>query len=149
MGRTGIDTPHCSILRRKSNEINILGAECSNGRSIDKASSLLEFDCNDIREVMLRVAEDPETPASVLAEMASDEDVEVRLSVAQNPNTPGLIVELLALDENPDVRYGLAENPNVPIPILQILAKDENPYVWCRAESTIARIRGRELDWAS
>lgn len=119
-------------------------------RHIGQASGFRwNIDCESIHEVLIRVAEDPFTPASILAEMAVDEDVEVRLCVAENPSTPAVILELLALDENADVRYIMAENPNIPITILRILTNDENPYVGCRAESTIERIHSQELAWAS
>ena len=39
-------------------------------------------------EVRAKVAENPNTPADVLTELAKDSDWEVRAKVAENPNTP-------------------------------------------------------------
>ena len=62
-------------------------------------------------------------------DLAKDEDSSVRSSVAQNPNTPISVLELLAKDEDEYVRSSVAKNPKTPIAVLEHLAKDEEESV--------------------
>jgi len=72
------------------------------------------------------VADNPNTPASIIERLAGDEDREVRLGVAWNPNTPVNILKRLAEDEKWWVRRGVASNPNTPASLLEQLAGDED-----------------------
>ncbi len=90
-------------------------------------------------QVLVRVAENTNTPQDVLCDMALSELADVRAAVADNPNTPPRALFLLAMDVDLDVRYSIAENHNAPPAVLQLLTQDENPYVSCRAASTLQR----------
>jgi len=90
-------------------------------------------------QVLVRVAENRNTPQDVLCDLALSEFADVRAAVADNINTPPRALFLLAMDEDLDVRYSIAENHNAPPAVLQLLTQDENPYVGCRAASTLKR----------
>lgn len=90
--------------------------------------------------VRRRVAENPNTPPSVLARLCNDVDSEVRMAVSEHPLTSTDLLEWLATDEDADVRFGLAENANVPSRILLVLSEDENPFVSMRALKTLGRL---------
>ena len=90
-------------------------------------------------QVLVRVAENTNTPQDVLCDLALSEFADVRAAVADNPNTPPRALFLLAMDTDLDVRYSIAENHNAPPAVLQLLTQDENPYVGCRAASTLKR----------
>jgi hypothetical protein len=91
-------------------------------------------------EVRIRVAENPRTPAHLLAHFIWDQEPEVRGGIARNPHATRPILEWLASDDSVDVRYTLAENPNVPCEILARLACDDNVFVADRANRTLNRI---------
>jgi len=90
-------------------------------------------------QVLVRVAENTNTPEDVLCDLALSEFADVRAAVADNINTPARALFLLAMDADSDVRYSIAENHNAPAAVLQLLTQDENPYVACRAASTMRR----------
>jgi len=92
-----------------------------------------------IEQVLVRVAENANTPKDVLCDLALSDSAEVRSAVADNQNTPARALFLLAMDKDLDVRYSIAENHNAPLAVLQLLSQDENPYVACRAVSTMKR----------
>lgn len=96
-----------------------------------------EFCRDDAEAVRRRLAENIETPADILMDLACDESAEVRASVSENGNTPVPILEFLAQDQSVDVRFSIAENHRIPLHILQIVARDENPFVAARARHTI------------
>lgn len=90
-------------------------------------------------QVLVRVAENINTPRDILCELALSDFAEVRAAVAENANTPPRALFLLAMDTDADVRYSIAENSNAPLVVLQILSQDDNPYISCRANSTMKR----------
>lgn len=95
---------------------------------------------SDIDRIRLRVAENPNTPASALKALSQDRCPDVRIAVGINPSTHTEVRQMLAQDEDLTVRLGLAEDINSPLSILDILAQDSNPYVACKAEQTKAII---------
>jgi hypothetical protein len=60
------------------------------------------------------LAEDPDTPAWVLVELARDRSKGVRLEVAWNESTPAGTLVALAGDEDTEVRAAVLENPSAP-----------------------------------
>ena len=64
-------------------------------------------------EVRAKVAENPNTPADVLTELAKDRDCDVRCFVARNPNTPADVLTELAKDSDYIVRYLVARDPKL------------------------------------
>lgn len=92
-----------------------------------------------LEQILVRVAENANTPEDVLCDLALSQFSEVRAAVADNPNTPPRALFLLVMDADVDVRYSIAENHNAPAAVLQLLSQDENPYVACRAASTMKR----------
>ena len=96
---------------------------------------------NANRRVLERIAENAQSPGELLYELACNEDPEVRSAVADNSNTPRFVLEMLLSDEHADVRYRLAENANSPMELLtRLCAEDANPYVAARASATLARL---------
>lgn len=53
-------------------------------------------------------------------------DLEVRANVAENPNTPADVLTELAKDSNWHVRRYTAGNPNTPLEVLFELTKDSD-----------------------
>jgi len=88
------------------------------------------------------IAANPNTPPSMLRQLAGHQMEDVRVAVAENPSTPREILLILARDNQADVRYCMAENANLPTQILEVLAEDENPYVSNRAMRSIQRQKG-------
>ena len=68
---------------------------------------------NSDYDVRVSVAENPNTPADVLTELAKDSDWHVRISVAGNPNTPADVLTELAKDSDWCVRSYAACNPKL------------------------------------
>ena len=68
---------------------------------------------NSDYDVRCFVAENPNTPADVLTELAKDSDWCVRRNVAENPNTPIDVLTELAKDSDYDVRRNAARNPKL------------------------------------
>ncbi len=97
-------------------------------------------DCCNKRSLE-HIAANPNTPPSMLGQLAIHPNEEVRMAVAENPNTPNDILLHLARDAQADVRYAMAENANLPSDILAVLSEDENPYVSSRALQSIMRQR--------
>lgn len=85
------------------------------------------------------LAEDANTPDSLLWQLAWHSDAAVREAVADNPSTNLRTLWLLANDHNLDVRYALAENHNLSEKVLSALCRDDNPYVALRAEKTLRK----------
>lgn len=122
----------------------------------------------ELQEVQLRLASNPETSEEVLdylrkvgdarvcervalnsrsSEMtlralAEHSDAQVRTALCENSYCPITVLYRLAKDEHPDVRYCLAENPSLPNSILEELCEDENPFVASRAATTLRRMSG-------
>jgi hypothetical protein len=89
------------------------------------------------------MAQNVETPAEILVELAQSQWVLIREAVALNPktamivyktkkkakspdktNTPATLIEKLLVDKNPVVRVAVAKNPNTPVNILEQLANN-------------------------
>jgi len=105
------------------------------------AAALVKLSRHEWETIVVRVAENSNTPHDVLSELAAHAHPDVRIALTENPNTPARVLILLAADENADVRYGLADNHNTPLSVLSLLCDDENPYVADRAGKTLSRIR--------
>lgn len=80
----------------------------------------------------IAIAEDPATPADVLAELAVDTPEEVRTKVAANPSTPVETLVGLAEDESARVCCRVAANPSTPHTSLVDLCTHDDQFV--RAE---------------
>lgn len=106
-------------------------AESREERAVNSASpEELEKLAEDEDEyVRSSVAENANTPVSVLEKLAEDEDNLVRETVAGNANTHVSLLEKFAEDENEDVRSSVGWNNNTPVPILEKLAEDESEWV--------------------
>ncbi len=87
-----------------------------------------------------RIAENPRTHTDTLSRLAVHDNPRVRAAVAENSSLPESIMWRLANDIHPDVRLRLAESYSLPFSILQTLAEDSNPYVQMRAQKTINRL---------
>ena len=68
---------------------------------------------NSDYDVRVSVAENPNTPADVLTELAKDSDCDVRRYAAGNPNTPADVLTELAKDSDWHVRISVAGNPKL------------------------------------
>lgn len=91
---------------------------------------------SEVEKIRRRVAENPNTPITVLKYLATDKNADVRIAVGTNPSTPEHIRYDLTFDEDPTVRFGLAEDMSTPIEIIEKLMEDENPYVSYQAHKT-------------
>ncbi|HLO49902.1 MAG TPA: hypothetical protein VK211_15905, partial [Kamptonema sp.] len=69
-----------------------------------------------------QVAEHPDTPTYILAQLAALGDWRINERLAKNPNTPAHILRKLALDSRESVRINLAENCVTPADVLIQLA---------------------------
>ena len=92
-------------------------------------------------ELLVRLAEDRESSATILGVLSSHFHERIRAAVADNSCTPCMALLRLARDKSVDIRYQLAENHNVPMQVLLILVVDENPYVQVRAARTLERLQ--------
>lgn len=72
-----------------------------------------------------------------LAAICQDDYYRIREAVALNPNTPTSLLEELAKDPADNVSMGLAQNPNTPVSILEQLTKYPDLQVQRCAESTL------------
>ena len=93
------------------------------------AEELEELAEDDEDYVRILVAENSNTPPSILEKLALDDDTSVRSGVAVNSNTPSSLLEKLALDDDFVVRYGVAQNNNTPVSLLEKLGNDEEQAV--------------------
>ena len=75
------------------------------------------------------IADDVDTNAERLSELAKDPSWRVRRAVAGNPSTPPAVLIALATDEASRVRIRLAANPATPSEALSILAFDASEIV--------------------
>lgn len=73
-----------------------------------------------------RLAEDPQTPARTLAELAREcqDDPYVLSLIARNPNTSGQTLTELAASSYYEVRDAVAKNPRTPATVLDRLVRD-------------------------
>jgi hypothetical protein len=109
------------------------------------ATVLVDLAQNANTRLLARIAENQHAPASLLSELARHPDPEVRAAVAENISTPEDSLWRLVRDESPDVRYVLAENYWLPMDMLDLLAQDDNPYVSFRARKTGSRLSSAEI----
>ena len=65
----------------------------------------------------------------MLEKLAEDKDEGVRRYVAENVNTPVSLLEKLTDDKVEGVRVGVAGNKNAPVSVLEKLAEDEHEWV--------------------
>ncbi|GAB4297792.1 MAG: DUF2336 domain-containing protein [Oscillatoriaceae cyanobacterium] len=103
-------------------------------------------------EIQLAIAQNPFTPASILADIATaadeiirsslasnyklppnlldnlaqDESDLVRQAVASNPKTPANLLAQLGAELDINIRCAVAANPNTPLPVIESLAKSDN-----------------------
>jgi hypothetical protein len=84
------------------------------------------------------VAERPDVPADLLAELARDADKDVRCAVACNPKASPKLLGRLALDVDAEVRRKVARNPNVSAEILKTLAQNTDKLVRLTAVGLLA-----------
>lgn len=78
----------------------------------------------------MNAAENPSTPAELLAKLSTDDKSVIRQSVAKNISTPSTTLVQLAKDTGKWVRSAVAENPSTPADTLRQLAHDD--CVWVR-----------------
>lgn len=64
------------------------------------------------------LAQNPNTPADVLTELAKNNDAYIRNDVASHPNTPINVIKQLCEDRNGYVRKGVLKNPNISLDIV-------------------------------
>lgn len=76
-----------------------------------------------------RSAQDNEAFAQILSELADDNVVDVSIAVAQNPNTPIEVLQKLARSADKRVRAAVAQNPAIPFWLLEGLLQDYNLVV--------------------
>jgi len=101
--------PVLSIRFRAEKSIKKLGV-----RFRAEGSKYIGLTGKSIKDFSIEAARNPNTPASLLENLAADEDDKVRYGAARNPNTPASALEKLAADEDKDVRSAAAGNPNTP-----------------------------------
>jgi len=102
---------------------------------------LRQLSKHQCESIVVRVAENSNTPIAVLERLSKHHCSDVRAAVAENPKTTIEMYLSLAKDESVDVRHSLAENATLPLAILAFLCEDENPYVSSRAQTTLERLR--------
>jgi Leucine rich repeat variant len=116
------------------NDVLLVARSCPSSRmavaQVTKSTGILQFlsedDSGDVREA---VADNPKTPATVLASLAGDPVSSVRMAVAENIQTPEASLERLAIDKVNYVRWGVAHNESTPQAILKSLTKDPDKHV--------------------
>ncbi len=91
---------------------------------------------DEVAEVMMALAESPNTHPRTLEKLAQLEDLRdgknrsnIRCLVAANPSTPLDTLVRLSRDEDFQVLWGIAENPSSHQSILEMLAVHEDCYV--------------------
>jgi hypothetical protein len=96
--------------------------------------------CVDCPRILEKVANNSATGDGTLRRLAEHEHSEVRRAVAENSLLDEGTLNKLVQDVSTDVRYTLAENHLLPVALLIQLSNDENPYVAYRAETTLRRV---------
>ena len=93
-------------------------------------------------KIRTAIAENPNTPISILQELETEIDTTVMYGLAKNKKLTIDFIERLASDYSDDVlvQQGLAQNISVPINILEKLAKHRNYYVRKQAVENIHNI---------
>jgi hypothetical protein len=70
------------------------------------------------------VAENPNTPVTVLNKLAQDKNWRLKAAVARNPSTPNSLLDKLAKERHWEIRSSVAANTNTSPRILNDLAVD-------------------------
>lgn len=96
--------------------------------------------CEQVKDVLLSIAQNPATPVDVLSCLAVHPRGDVRAAVATNHATSMQIYRQLCFDPDPNVRFQLSGQLRIPVYVLRVLTRDENSYVACRAKSTLRRV---------
>lgn len=84
-----------------------------------------------VKDVRCAVAQNRNTPANALQQLALDSESSVRVEVVSHPNTPTHLLEQLARDCESSVRVEVARNSKTPASALQLLAGDRVLYIRC------------------
>lgn len=84
---------------------------------------------DSVTKAHLLAANDPGTPADVLAELALDPAWQVRTRVCLHHNVPASTLEMLSLDKTYQVRWHVASDPRTPPAVLGRMLRDEYPQV--------------------
>jgi hypothetical protein len=85
-----------------------------------------------VHERLRKLAEQPVTDPSWLAELALTVDVELRQLVAKNLSTPAEALARLAVDPDLEVRFNARENPNMPEDLEALLQAAEDAVWWAQ-----------------
>ncbi len=146
-------TPEADVIRGKMHDKrqqqteaqlqeNILRFQLTLANDADTADNTLTLLSKSAsRRVVMRVADHPNCPETVMQMLAIHPDAEVRSALAENVNLSHSVMSLLLTDSDTTVRHRLAESYAAPRNILLALTEDENPYVACRAAETLNRCR--------
>lgn len=78
----------------------------------------------DVSDIMIRVAQNPNTPVKVLDRLAGHEDVRVQLGVANNLSVSEETLWELGHSELFQLRYAAARNPKCSAELLMFLSED-------------------------
>lgn len=93
----------------------------------------LDLEWRENRGAKFYYAENPNTPAELLRELAQDPahqlDIPVLKAVVANKNMPQDALSALIESPYQEVRYSIARHPNVSLDALTTLSQDENPLV--------------------
>jgi hypothetical protein len=89
-------------------------------------------------EVFYSLAQNPRTPAKILAILATAEESSTRVEVATNPGTPSESLYRLAGDRDDLVRTWVTHNPNIPVELLQQLSQDRDEVTRNHAAGSLA-----------
>lgn len=84
-------------------------------------------------DVRKKIADDPNTPANILKQLAASGDILIRYIIAFNPSTPSELVEEITIDlahnRSDWICESLAKNLNTPTRALQILSNNKSEKV--------------------
>lgn len=90
---------------------------------------------------LYKIAQDINTSADVLHELALMDDIDILIDVAYHPNISAKTLKLLSLHNCSEIRVAIADNPNCPIDVLlNILSKDTNPSVLNVSTQTLTKL---------
>jgi DNA-directed RNA polymerase subunit RPC12/RpoP len=99
--------------------------------SDDYAGDEDAFDDSEIGDALQALAENPRTPAEVLAQAArlngertNSDRVDMDEALAKHPNAPPALLAELARSEDDSAREAVAANPATPVEVLEALASD-------------------------
>ncbi len=99
--------------------------------SADWEGSEDTFDASDVDDVLEALAQNPNTPAETLAEVArlnaarpSDERADLGEALAQHPDAPASLLAELARSEDDSTRQAVAAHRRTPAEVLESLAAD-------------------------